>query len=137
MIHLRISFIYPGKNKILISRRMSANLKHQLQLLKLLITAKPAIRREILKQADEKLSYAICEICHNFLRGNVPCSKHKLKKLKKYKNKIRKLATIKKHKTLKKYKKLLQQKGTGIFLPLILEPAVTGLISYLVSKTLK
>ncbi|KAK3918939.1 Putative uncharacterized transposon-derived protein, partial [Frankliniella fusca] len=42
--------------------------------LQVLQSAKPKLRKVILENSDRALIYAICEICDNLLRGNIPIS---------------------------------------------------------------
>ncbi|KAK3909652.1 O-phospho-L-seryl-tRNA:Cys-tRNA synthase, partial [Frankliniella fusca] len=42
--------------------------------LQVLQSAKPKLRKAILDNSDRALIYAICEICDNLLRGNIPIS---------------------------------------------------------------
>lgn len=56
------------------------------------MSSNPKVRTAILKNADDELIRAISEITYNVIRGNVPLSKEKVEKLKKYKIQLRKLA---------------------------------------------
>lgn len=55
-------------------------------------SSNPKVRTAILKNADDELIRASSEITYNVIRGNVPLSKEKVEKLKKYKIQLRKLA---------------------------------------------
>lgn len=56
------------------------------------MSSNPKVRTAILKNADDELIRASSEITYNVIRGNVPLSKEKVEKLKKYKIQLRKLA---------------------------------------------
>ncbi len=85
--------------------------------LQVLQSAKPKLRKAILENSDRALVYAICEICDNLLRGNIPLSDSHKTKLKRHRDKIRKLAQRGEGWQVKK--KTLVQTG-GSFLPLLL-----------------
>lgn len=87
-------------------------------LLKVLVKAKPSLRKAILKEGDKALVYSICEICENTLSGRVPLSAGQRQKIQRHKNIIRKLA--KKGESWKKKKAVLIQHGSGAFIPLLL-----------------
>ena len=90
-------------------------------------------RNAFLKSCKKHTIYAICEICRNVSRGNLPISNIRKKQLHKYKTHIRNLS--KKSLTLKKRKEILNQKGG--FLPSLLIPAVTILAQIAAEKLLK
>ena len=69
---------------------MSARVKRNLPLLKMLTTSKPAATKAIL--TDPVLIRAICECCHNVLKGNVPLTPRQKKRLARYKKKLRQLS---------------------------------------------
>ena len=64
---------------------MSARLKRNFKLLKVLQKASPRQRKLILQKASNDLVLCIAEIVDNVLRGHVNLSKAKLKQLSKYK----------------------------------------------------
>lgn len=127
---------------------MSSSIQQQLENLEILCKAKPELRTVILQHSDPELFEAISEICYNYTRGNINCSKQQFKHLNKHKNCIRKLAKdfsgkkIRKgsRKYTKKYtqhinskKQILAQKGDGFFLPLLL-PIVGELAAHFIKK---
>lgn len=114
---------------------MSKNIQKNLKVLDFLKSTTPKVRAEILKNADNSLVLAICEIALNLYRGNIKCSKSCLRKLIPFKKLLIKLASVKKKKK-SKYKKErahLQQRG-GALLPLLLAPVLTNLASYFLEK---
>lgn len=113
---------------------MSSNVTRHIPLLKIINAVPKKVRESILKQADDNFIKAICEICINFCNGNVKVNAKSFKKLKKYKDVIHKLASVKKaHKNLRKEKKVLIQKG-GAFLPILLPSIISALTSIILEK---
>ena len=108
---------------------MSARLKRNWEMLKLLLSVKPGQRKAILLNSTDDLLLAICEIVDNVLRGTVKLNANQRKKLHQYKKVMRDMAskTISK----KRKKELVAQKGG--FLPIILAPAL-GLLASLVGE---
>lgn len=92
------------------------------QYLKLLLKASPKQRRALLRTANKEQIFCLCEICLNILAGNVPVN---IKKLKKFKNVLRKLA---KSSTKYSVKKNIILKQSGGFLSNIL-PAIATVLS--------
>lgn len=98
-------------------------------ILKVLVNAKPALRKAILNVADKNLVHSICEICDNTLLGNIPLSGVQKSQIQKHKKVLRNLAT--RRQSWKKKKEILVQRG-GAFLPILLSilssvlPAVLG-----------
>lgn len=114
---------------------MSSNVRKQMKTLEILKIAPPKIRQNILKNCDEKLVNAVSEICLNLCRGNIQCEKNSMKRLKKYRKKIRALSTIRKNKKdVIKRRNLLKQNG-GSFLPILLSPLLGMLSDFIVNKT--
>lgn len=105
---------------------MSKCVMKQIHLLDSLVKARPAVRKELLKKADFELIKAIVECIENVLNGNVELGERQLKKLKKYKNQLRKIYTTGKKWTSKK--KVIVQTG-GAFLPALLIPIITAIAS--------
>lgn len=86
--------------------------------------------KAILKNCDDKLIQTLSEIVHNVLSGNIDVDTKTVKKLKRYKNQLRKLhLSIQKRKCLKQRRRLLIKQEGGIW-PLLLEAALTALTSY-------
>lgn len=95
---------------------MSVRLRRNFALLKTLTRSSPKIRKVILQECSPDLIQAICEICMNLLKGNIPITQCQHNKLKRYKEKIRQMACRKAG--VRQKKKLLNQKG-GFLLPLL------------------
>ena len=115
---------------------MSARLKRNWDLLKVLKAASPSQRKAILLTSNDDLILAICEIVDNVLRGTVKLSSHQKNKLKQYKKAMRYTAA---HNVSKKNKRKVLATQRGGFLPLILAPALTlvaGLLGEVIGKHL-
>ncbi len=95
--------------------------------LQVLQSAKPKLRKAILENSDRALVYAICEICDNLLRGNIPISDSHKVKLRRHRDKIRQLAQRGEGWQAKR-DTLLEQTG-GSFLPLLLTAVASVLPS--------
>lgn len=96
-------------------------------------TKSRAKRLKILKKSKKCLYYAISEIARNLVKGNIPISQQRLKKLIQHRNKIRNLA--KKTLTLKKRKAITHQ--IGGFLPQLLIPALSVLGNIIIDRIRK
>jgi len=96
---------------------MAPNVKTHRAVLEVLQSAKPNLRKAILRESDKAIIFAICEICDNLLAGNIPLSGEQKSKLKRYRNDLRRLAQ--KDEGWKAKKEHLVQTG-GTFLPLLL-----------------
>lgn len=105
---------------------MAPALKKHTAVLQVLRSAKPGLRKAILKESDRALVFAICEICDNLLAGNVPLSAAHKSKLKRYRNDLRRLAQ--RGEGWKAKKQHLVQRG-GSFLPLLLSVVASVLPS--------
>ena len=112
---------------------MSARLKRNFDLLKVLNKASPKQRQAILDTSKNDLIQCIAEIIQNLLQGNVKLSTVQKSKLKKYKSVLRTIAN-KKTKIADKKKLLLVQKGG--FLSALLAPAI-GVIGSLLGNILQ
>lgn len=102
-----------------------------LSLLDRLIKAKPKERKKILEKAKLKLFQSIVECVQNVLAGNVKLKQRSVKKLKRYKNILRRIGTTG-HKLAQK-KKIIIQTG-GSFLPALLSPIIGVLINQLINS---
>lgn len=98
-------------------------IKH-IHLLEALAKAKPMERKFMLKKSNFGLVKSIVECIENVLDGNAKLDKTRLKKLKKYKNQLRKVYLSGKKWTSKK--KVIVQTGGG-FLPALLVPIISAL----------
>lgn len=105
-----------------------SEIQKYLPLLRLIAGATPYKRKKLLLAADDNFLKILIECCYNTLEGNVQLSEQKIKKLKKYKNDIRKIA--KATKSVKGKRKILVQSG-GAFLPIILPSIISALIALL------
>jgi len=86
-------------------------------------------RVHFLKHSDNSLICAICECALNVLKGNVTLTQDQKSYLARMKKLIRLLA--KKSVSLKKKKKHLVQKGGGVLIPLLVNAAISALVSQL------
>lgn len=109
---------------------MSSLVIKQLPFLELLTKVNKNSRSKILKYCDLKLIEAIVECVFNVLKNNVQLKQKRVKRLTKYKNVLRKLASPKRE--VKSKQKLIIQSG-GSFLPIVLEPIVSYLIDKIIS----
>jgi len=89
--------------------------------------------KAVLKNASPALVKALCEICHNLLKGNIPLSSCQCNKLKKHKKFIRALAA--KGGNFSKKKKIINQQGGFAFLPL-LAPLIASAIGGIAGKAI-
>lgn len=107
---------------------MHQTLKTHKDLLSALHTLKPKYQKALLKSCDEEEINCICECIHNVLKGKVPLEESAKKKLKKYKDLLRKLV---RKSTNQIRKRLIIQRG-GSFLPIILGSILASLVSSIV-----
>lgn len=143
-----------NRNKVLLTSchydiffilEMTLIVKRSLPLLDLLSKSDQSSRKLIFKNANQELIDAISEICFNYLRGNIKCSKKRFCKLSNHKNCIRKivrccLSCCKQSgdKSPKKssIKKLLLRQSDDFWVTL-LTPLVSDLKRYFLAKALK
>ncbi len=78
-------------------------------------------RKKYLATCSQDFVDALCECCKNLLKGNIPVRPAQLKKLKRHKLVLRKLAN--KKTSVAQRRKILQQKGG--FLGLLIKPLIT------------
>ncbi|KAF5294086.1 hypothetical protein FQR65_LT20008 [Abscondita terminalis] len=83
-------------------------------------------RLALLKCADDKQVHCICECVYNTLKGKIPLSRHQKLRLTRHKHILRRL--VKPGEPIKKKKQMLVQQG-GAFLPLLIAPLLSGVIS--------
>ena len=105
------------------------NLKKNHYFLHMMAKATPAQKRALLRTATKSQINALCEICLNILAGHLPLN---IKRLKKYKNTIRKLA--KRSVGIHKKKALLVNQSGG-FLP-ALAPVILSALAGLVGRVI-
>jgi len=108
---------------------MSRYVTTNIELLKALQKMNSRQRVQFLQHADNSLITAICECALNVLKGNVELTKVQKSYLSRMKKFIRLLA--KKTVSLKKKRKHLVQKGGSILIPLLVNAAISALISQL------
>ena len=97
---------------------MAERLRRNLDILRVVCKGSPALRRAIIKEADDDTIKCFCECGYNILNGNVPVNPKQKKELKKHKYQLRRLADI--NKPLVEKRKLLVQKGAGLPVALLL-----------------
>lgn len=88
------------------------------------------LKKAILKNCDDRVVRVLAEILHNVLRGNVKVDAKLKNKLKKYKNPLLKLHKEISRNTSVKYRRKKFTNQTGGFWPLLLEAALSGVLSY-------
>lgn len=87
--------------------------------------------KAVIKEASPHQIHSICEICYNLLKSNIPLTDTELKKMKKFKKIIRKLAV--KGESVKKKKRVINQTGGVAFLG-ILAPLLASLAASFYAK---
>lgn len=100
-----------------------ASVKKHLPVLKLLQTAKPKLRKNILSNCDLDVIRTISECVFNTLTGNIPLTESEKQKLIKFRAVLRKI--LNSQTGLKKKREIVVQCG-GAFLPNLLRPIVTA-----------
>lgn len=105
---------------------MSSKMKKHYNFLRTLSAASSKQKKLLLKNATTPEVKTVCEVCLNLLAGNIPSVN--VRKLKKYKTSIRKVAS--RSTNLKNKKRLLVNQSGG-FLPLILPAAVSAIAGML------
>lgn len=109
------------------------NIKRNFHFLHMLAKSHPTQRKALLKSANNKQIKSVCEVCLNILKGNVRVN---VKKIKKYKQTLRKLA---KRNISNESKKRVLVNQSGGFIPLIapaIISAISGIIGKVISKKL-
>ena len=101
---------------------MSARVKRNLPLLKVLCGAKPALIRAVVKGGSPELIHALCECSLNILKGNVQLSTAQKKQLSRYKQSLRVLS--RKGTSVQRRKQILQKGG---FVGVLLKPVLSAL----------
>lgn len=113
---------------------MSRNLKSQFPRLEMISKMKsPKARQLMLKEFSQDRCFckAVREIVKNTLKRNITIPEKSKAKLVKHKKLI--LALAEKRKSKSKTRQLVQQSGTGFFLPLVI-PLVASVIGELFNK---
>lgn len=91
---------------------------------------KARLRRNLVNNAKPSQIYAICECVKNVVTRECPVSPRIIEKLYRFSRPLMKLSLPKRNVTIDERRKILNQKGAGIFLPLIL----SSVASYLVDR---
>jgi hypothetical protein len=104
----------------------TANIIKQLPILKKLASKKD--QTYLIKNSDEAMMTALCDIVHNILNGHINISARERSKLSKFKTQLRHLC---KHSTLEHKKRYLKQKGG--FLQVLIPAAIAGISSIIAS----
>ena len=110
---------------------MSSNLKDQFSKLQLISHTKNRRAKQVLLKEfarDSKFCDAFREIARNAVAKNIPLTQSEKRKLRRHKQTIVKLSRASKG---RRHTKLVQQTGSGLFLPLVL-PYVASVIASLV-----
>lgn len=105
-------------------RKDTSTIKQNGDILRVLQTASPKLRKAILKESGKSVVYAICELCDNLLAGNVPVTTEQKHNLKKYKNVLR---TLSQRGDGWKTKKRILTRNGGSFLPLLISVIASAL----------
>ena len=105
---------------------MSAHMRKNAHLLRVLHTAKPKLRTAMLKHVDSSCIKAICDCVLNILKNIVKTSPVHKRKLARHKTHLRVLAE--KKTPMPKRRRTIIQKGEG-FLTLVLGPVLKELTS--------
>lgn len=113
--------------------RKRQKLKRHYHFLQMLARSHPTQRAALLRTANNDQMKSFCEICLNVLSGNLPVN---VKKMKKYKHVLRKLA---KKTTPNESKKRMLLNQSGGFLPVIapaIISALGGILGSVINKKL-
>ena len=100
---------------------MAHRVKKHIHALHVLKTARPKVRRALLKEGDKDLIQCLCECCHNILNGHIKLLPKQKKLLQRHCKDLRALSS--KRVKLGKKRQILVQKGG--FLPAVLAPILT------------
>lgn len=106
---------------------MSRSVRNNADLLRALAKLKSKQRIALLKTVDNKFVHCLCECVHNTLNGRVPLTGEQKKALSRHKRVLRRL--LKRGESIKKKKQILLQKG-GAFLPFLLSPLLSAVLSF-------
>ena len=114
---------------------MTTRVKKHLDLLRVLHTASPKLRRAILETADNDIVRCLADCSHNTLNGNLKLTDKQKKGLKRYRTPLRLLA--RKKVPLKAKRQILLQKQNGGLLGGLLAPIIGIAVSLLADQVLK
>lgn len=112
--------------------KLPANIRKHAEVLVMLARAKPQLAKQIIAGADQSLLKSISECSLNILKGVVPLTPKQKSKLRRYKNRMRSLATTTSKRNAKEKKALLMRGGfvgalLGTVAPLLVS-ALGGLL---------
>lgn len=110
---------------------MSNTVISNAEYLRALQKLKPCHRAALLKTANSSTVRCICECVYNILQGKIRLNKTQLACLARHKKILRKL--VKRGENWQKKKQILVQSG-GAFLPFLLTPLLSGVLSSLFNK---
>lgn len=88
---------------------------------------KPSARKHLISKASNHEIYALCECIRNVVCRSCPISKETLRQLARFQRPLTSLSQDKRKLKVAQRKKILVQRGSGIFLPLI----ASAVMSYL------
>ena len=108
---------------------MTKRVVQQCAVLKKLKTCGSKERKILLKQGGKALQLCLQECAINILNGNVPLTPYQLKRLKRYKDKVRKLS---KNSTPQKNRLQIEQQGG--FLPALIAPILGAVLGAVLKK---
>lgn len=112
---------------------MAHHLRKHAAILRTIYKARPDLRKNLLKLADQDLIRCICECADNTLKGHVKLTSSQKTKLSRYKKVLRRLA--KKGESWKSKRKFISQSGGA--LPALLVPILGTVLSGLISSWTK
>lgn len=110
------------KSKTLVNRSILYTLQN----------AEPKLFNAVIKNCKSNLIRLLCEIVYNILRGNVKLKPNILNKLRQYKKELRCMVCRKR--SISSKRRVLNQKGGGVFIPLIIGSVLSGLANSLADK---
>jgi len=102
-------------------------LRKHADVLKVLASAKPKLKKAIIEGADPQLIKCLCDCANNILKGHVSLSKSQLANLRRHKRSVRFLTQ---RQNIARKKKILQ---TGGFLGTLLTP-ILGILGSLLGS---
>jgi len=108
--------MYPGNR---------SRLENNQAFLQLLATTNPAQRNQLIRTASQDQLNSVCECAHNILRSNVPLSSDQIRKLRKHRSVVYRIAD--KRVPLGQKRKILEQNGGAI--AAILIPVISAIAS--------
>ncbi|MCP4491453.1 MAG: hypothetical protein GY820_29685 [Gammaproteobacteria bacterium] len=109
---------------------MAKRLRNNIDLMRVLHTCKPNLRKAIIKEASGDVIRCLCDCSHNILNGNIKVTPKQKKQLIRFKNQLRALTD--KKKTLDEKRQVLIQRGAG--LPLAILAPIIAIASALLTK---